>query len=1127
MKSIYDLRTNSMQNPIGTGPLPSFSWKTKSDEYGVMQSAYKIELSRTENFSDIIFDSGKINSDLSANVAYNGTPLKSSTRYYWRVCLWFGEEKILSESAYFETGLAKFPSNAEWIGNPVKTLNPSGVYEYKIGVRCMPIDNAPVGIAFSARDKDNYILLTADLSEKRVTVCEYCDNAWDGENARPCVTTLADADNPKIPLSADGEYTTIEITVLLHSLSVTVNGESVIDNAEVMPKNTHFKPQKGALYSWGFKQTDGAVMYKGASVSALSDGEWHVLKQYDFAENPRTVLGTSVDGAILVKNEFNIESPVPAINVFKTFDIRKTLKRARLYASARGFYEAYINGARVNTDFYNPGFTDYRKRIQYQTYDVTNFLKNGKNTLGAVVAKGYYTGHVGYNPPMIYGKNTSFIANLLIEYTDGTTQNIVTDGTWRFIDAGAVMDADFLHGERYDARLEFSMDNLSDENTAACGVYKYPRFADSSNGTVENEPFELSAQMGGAAKVERVLKPVAMTQIPSGHFVYDMGQNMVGTVRIRARGKKGMSIKLRYGEMCYKSGEIYIQNLRSAYNTDVYVFKGDKNGEMFMPTFTSHGFRYVEISGEGCALGSEDIENMIISVEGLVITNTREVTGGFECSNALVNKLQENIQWGQRGNSLLVFTDCPQRNERMGWTGDIQVFAKTAAYNMNVRAFTDKWLLDLRDAQLLYNRDGAVPDTAPLGGDNRADGCGGWGDAAVIVPWQMYLAYGDVRILEENYDMMVSWVDYQSRPDRQNRGLRTVCGKAVPEKSDLSSKPFLQVQQRRGDHLTFDPSTPYILSATAYAAHSADILAKTAEILKKTDDAQKYRTRFENIKEAFCEAWVCEDGSIAYWGEMSSVTPQGKIAYALDGSIPSETYYSDSADSLHHPSQTAYALALDFDLIPPKKRARAAFCYKRAIERSGGKLSVGFLGISHLESALTKTGLIDTAFSLLVQEQFPSWLYSVKNGATTIWERWNSYVAETDTFGDVSMNSFNHYSYGAIGEWLFSAVLGINTSEECGETGFKHIILTPHIGAPLTYARGYYDSIYGRIVSEWETEKNKCVYRCEIPPNTFARVYLPTDIADSVRALRAAESVEGECGVYDIGSGKYTFEFEI
>ncbi|MCX7715713.1 MAG: hypothetical protein N2171_08320, partial [Clostridia bacterium] len=378
---------------------------------------------------------------------------------------------------------------------------------------------------------------------------------------------------------------------------------------------------------------------------------------------------------------------------------------------------------------------------------------------------------------------------------------------------------------------------------------------------------------------------------------------------------------------------------------------------------------------------------------------------------------------------------------------------------------------------------------------------------------------------EKNYDMMTKWIAYQSLDSRQNYGIRKVDGVQVPNESNFSEMPYIQVQQRRGDHLAYDESTPFILSATAYAARVAQLMAKTAEILGKTDDAAMYRNRFDNIKKAFNDAWVKDNGSIAYWGEMS------KSSKDINGNIINKTYYSNDADNPNHPSQTAYALAIDFGLISKEKLERAGECLKQSILDMDGHLSVGFLGISHLAPALTKAGLISAAFDLLEKESNPSWLYSVINGATTIWERWDSYVAETDTFGDVAMNSFNHYSYGAIGEWMYKNILGIAPDDE--NPGYKHIILKPAFGGSLTYAKGWHESPYGKIEAEWELNSGNFLYSCTIPPNTTASLYLPTDNpmkvefdANDAQWAAFARINNGKI-VYELVSGKYTFKVKL
>ena len=823
------------------------------------------------------------------------------------------------------------------------------------------------------------------------------------------------------------------------------------------------------------------------------------------------------------KNQFELACPVPAINLLGTFHANpsKKIASARLYATARGSYRVKVNGIDADGSFFAPGFTDYRLRIFYQTYDVTNLLHEGENQLLATVGKGYYNGYCGYSGPMKYGEQNSFMGRMIVTYTDGSKDELVTDNSWLFTDKGAVVDSDYLDGENYDARLlpkDLSHIDNSDKRWKACGVLPWPSKPVPTNGTFTNPvKFELTAQEGPSAVIERVLTPISMHEIPTGHFVYDLGQNMVGTVRLHLKGERGLSIKLRYGEMSYANGEIYIKNIRSAANTDTYTFSGDENGETFVPSFTSHGFRYVEITGNGCELS--DI-SCVTSLEGLVLCNTPDTTGSFECSDPLVNQLQSNIQWGQRGNSLLVYTDCPQRNERMGWTGDAQVFAPTAAFNMDVQSFMNKWLLDVRDGQLMYNRQGAVPDTAPLGGDNRPAMCGA--DASVIVPWEMYLAYGDTRVLEENYECMARWIAYQSLNSRQNCGLRTVNGVQRHDQSDLSSKPFIQVQQSRGDHLTFDESTPFILTATAYAAYVADLMARIARILGKTDDAFLYQKRFEDIRTAFREAWVQPDGSLAYWGEMSKGTPQA------DGTIINQTRYCENAGSTHHPSQTAYALAIDFNLMPEETMAQTTHYFVESIHRRDNHLSVGFLGISHLLPALTKCGQNELAFALLEQKGNPGWLYSVINGATTIWERWNSYIAETGTFGDVSMNSFNHYAYGSIGQWLYRTVLGIQTGENADEAGYHKIFLTPSWGGTLTYAKGEQKTPFGKIASSWEKKDNSIVYHCTIPANTTAHLTLPSSCHSSVQILEGAAITDTAAvsGVadFELVSGSYTFK---
>lgn len=1132
---ISHCRTEAMTTPLGLDcSSPAFSWQLTSQRAKTIQAGYRIVVSADASLSAPVWDSGRIQSVFSCAVPYDGAPLQPSTRYYWQVTVWDDSDACAqSEITWFETGLmgsdASVWGNAKWIGSPHPSTNTSALYTYNLTVDFQTETGNTTGIVLSARNKDNFVLFEADMDRRLLFIREYCDNAWEGSAAEghiPSVNPLGCSEGypigtDAVPAGSEHSWNTISITVSHGEVTVLVNQTAIISHeAGVMPDAGFFVPRRSCLFSVGFRQIGSTARYDNLVISNPDTGDIFQKEDFSDADGLFSILGSCRDGILVVSDRFELACPVPSLNLFGSFSVEKPVAAARLYATARGFYRVLINGTAADASFYAPGFTDYRLRICYQTYDITGLIHQGSNRILAMVGKGYYSGYCGYSGPMKYGEQSSFLARLLITYQDGTSDIRETDESWLYTGKGPVMDSDYLDGEQYDARLEpegWMLPDYADSRWEPCKILPWPKPPVPTNGSFsEPVPFRLTAQTGPSAVIERILTPVAVKEIPEGHFVYDLGQNMVGTIRLTVHGPRGLSLKLRYGEMSYANGEIYIKNIRSAANTDTYTLKGSPKGESFIPSFTSHGFRYVEITGNGFTLPDA---GCITRLEGLVLCNTPDTVGEFTCSDPLINQLQSNIQWGQRGNSLLVFTDCPQRNERMGWTGDAQVFAPTAAFNMDVEAFMNKWLLDVRDGQLMYNRQGAVPDTAPLGGDNRPAGCAGWADAAVIVPWEMYLAYGDKRILEDNYDCMARWIAYQSLDSRQNFGLRTVNDIPQPDRSDLAQLPLIQVQQSRGDHLTFDESTPFILTATAYAAYVADLMSRIASILGKQEDSVKYRKRFEQIRTAFRQAWVQPDGSLAYWGEMSKSKPQS------DGTVISQTRYSNEPGNPHHPSQTAYALAIDFNLMPEETLPQTIRFFTESIHERSDHLSVGFLGISHLLPALTKCGQNQLAFTLLEQKGNPGWLYSVINGATTIWERWNSYIAETGTFGDVSMNSFNHYAYGSIGQWLYQTVLGIKTGQTPGEAGYRRIYLHPTWGGTLTFARGQLQSPCGLIASEWTKEEDVIRYRFRIPANTTALLTLPLTDGQTVTVLEGAESILQSDGTFfELGSGTCLFE---
>ena len=742
----------------------------------------------------------------------------------------------------------------------------------------------------------------------------------------------------------------------------------------------------------------------------------------------------------------------PSPYLRKTFTLEKPVRRARLYATARGLYEAHLNGERVGDHELAPGWTDYHRRIQYQTYDVTGLLRKGENAIGAILGDGWYCGYVGFDPKRRgahYGERPQFLARLNVEYEDGTTGSLTTDGSWRST-TGPILHSDLLMGERYDARLE--MDGWDE-----------PGFDDSGWLPVKTEELGdemLVAEPSQPIRVTQEVGAKSVTEPAPGVYVFDLGQNMVGRVRLKVRGEAGTGVRLRHAEVLNPDGTIYTENLRTARQTDTYILRGGGE-EVYEPRFTFHGFRYVEVSGYP---GEPPLE----AVTGRVLHSDTPLVGSFECSDETVNRLQSNIVWGQRGNFLSVPTDCPQRDERLGWLGDAQVFIRTASFNADVQAFFTKWMRDVVDAQ---SAEGGFPDVAPRVVTLR-DGAPAWGDAGIIVPWTIYRVYGDVRMISAHYGAMERWMDYirEANPDylRKNR-----------------------LNNNYGDWLApFGDDTPRELLATAYWAYDAKLMAEMAEAIGREEDAAKYEKLFEKIKRAFNEAYV---------------TPEGKI---------------------RGDTQTAYALALHMDLLPDEKREGAASHLVTAIEREDWHLSTGFAGVGYLLPVLTETGHADVAYRLLHQESFPSWLYTIKHGATTIWERWDGWT-EGKGFQSPNMNSFNHYSLGSVGEWLYRYVAGIDAAEP----GYGHVVIRPHPGGKLRWARASYESVRGPITSAWELSDGTFRLRASIPPNTTATVHLPAApdrIEEGGIPLQEAEGIEvvkkgkGHTTL-KVGSGEYEF----
>lgn len=749
------------------------------------------------------------------------------------------------------------------------------------------------------------------------------------------------------------------------------------------------------------------IWTKDGEESALSTPQYFETGIGRFTDSPAQWISGRKDNACL----------------HKTFHLEK-VSNARIYASALGLYRILLNGQSITEDLLTPGWTAYKKRIQYQTYDVTEFLKTGENTVDIYLGNGWYKGRIGWKDQMdFYGRDTAAILELDM---DGSPI-LVTDESWQW-SRGNIEFSEFYDGEVYDARLDYKKDlhpvQILD--------------ADKSRLTAqENDPVR---------KIEEI-HPIQLITTPKGETVLDMGQNMVGYIRFKVKGNAGDTVVIRHAEVLDKDGNFYTENMRSAKTQLVYILKGGEE-EVYEPHFTFMGFRYIRLDQYP---GEVKLENFT----GVVIHTNMEETGDFSCSNPMVNQLIHNIKWGQKGNFVDVPTDCPQRDERLGWSGDAQVFCGTACYNMNTASFFTKWLHDVAADQM---EDGQIPDVIP--DVLQQGGSCGWGDCAIICPSVVYDFYADTRLLAEQYDCMQKWVEF------------------IRKSGD--DEYLWNTGNHFGDWLALDAeegsyrgATDDYYVATAFYANSVYLLSRMADALGKNSDADAYRALLSAIKQRFCEVYIGEDG------------------------LPNQK------------TQTAYVLALHFHLVPDNLRAGIAKALADNILAHDTHLTTGFLGTPYLCFALCDNGYEKLAFDLLMKEDYPSWLYEVKMGATTIWEHWDG-IKPDGSFWSASMNSYNHYAYGAVGEWLYQYVGGIRTDPSA--PGFQHILLAPHIGADFSYVNCSYKSLYGQIVVNRKEENGEQVFTIEIPCNTTADFTVPSGLA------RGGE-------VLHLTSGKHTLRF--
>lgn len=1080
-QEITRLTTEYMDRPMGIDvKQPVFGWQMQSDRYGAAQTAYRIVTATSkENLENgtYTYDSGTVNSPASVCIKYNGPELAPCTRYYWQVLVTDERGKVHeSPASWFETGLmGGLWGNAMWIASNKMQVSPYR-FDYAIEYDVETAKPGPAKFIFGAPQEDCYVFVMLDTRDSaKVMLGNALYNKETVQHTLNVSNIIPKADATKkhhirIEVRGGGNY----------DMKVSLNGRA-LSQGNYMPVNcmrdSIGRPQ-ARLFSIGYRQPQGfdAVF----SNIKLLNYKWDNLV---LNSDPKTYNAKGDNKAVLWMPGSDVNAPIMRKNV----NVGKEVKRARLYATARGAYWFYINGQRVGDGYLNPGWTDFRHRIMYNTYDVTQMLRQGNNALGIELGHGWFCDDFGWAGAMWgdqYGYKPSALAMIKVEYTDGTNETFVTDNTWKVYNGGPLYVNNLYHGVIYDAQREVD-------------GWKEPGFNDAAWEKVAILPpppasTEIQGYVGLEIKNNITLTAKKMTRI-GNRFIYDMGQNFAGVPRLKnMKGRKGQTITIHFAEMLYpetvpenprapltrehyerNKGQMYMDNYRSAISTDYYTFRGAPEGETFEPPFTQHGYRYVSIDGLDEPLPLED-------VEGIVLESVGEQISRYETSNADINQLFNNIVWGQRGNFLAVPTDCPQRDERLGWTGDANVFCRTSTYNMMTGPFFNRWFYTLRDQKSdngdvggYYPSLGGTKEGAPRSGFER--GCG-WSDVTITVPWEMYQQYGDLGFVERHYGAMK---DYMKFLESQ-------------AKDYIYPDAFYW-----GDWLAPMPTNISMLS-TAYFGYDARLMREMAKALGKTDDAVYYDKLYRNISRAFCNYFFDSEG------------------YTIEG---------NHEGTPRMDTQTSYLLPLAFLELPEDLQQKAVKHLLEAIERSNYHLQTGFLGTPLLCNVLSNFGHNDIAYKLYTQTEYPSWLFPVKQGATTMWERWNSYTIK-EGFGDVGMNSFNHYAYGAIEEWIMSHNLGIQRDEN--RPGYKHILMQPKIDDTFSFVKGGFRSVYGDISSAWEIKPSGTEIEFTIPANTTATFTLPVSSMDNLKLKKGKKGVSSKSfddgkAVYELKSGTYKF----
>lgn len=1157
---VADLQVEYTKTPIGIDvDHPRFSWKmvAAASAKGQRQTAYALTVKDQDGAP--VWETGKIAGDQSLNIEYAGKSLAPARRYDWSVDVWDQQGHPHHAASWFETGLGTNDatlagwSGAKWIGGGDQDLPLYAPYlpVFKVNYTMrLASGSTRAAFVYGANDprlldkfknlqhvahakNASYLMLEIDVAPLRAksnAMLHIYRVGYDPKDRKD-----APLKSFAIPLSTIDEANQygahkVSLSSNLGQTRIDIDGKGPLAQLDLNPLG-HDALAFPVLADIGFHAAPG----QSAAFSSMEVRNYRSPSNPLFAEDltgKYAGVFAAADGLTVAGGEYRIDggqdgrmvtadpsrNAMPMLRTsFSTAG--RAIARARLYVTARGIYQVYLNGQQVGADYFSPGLTQYNRTHQYQSYDVTRLVKQGDNALGAVLGEGWWSGEITYMGQLwnFFGDRQSLLAKLVLTYDDGHEQVIVSDpASWRYFNDGPLRYGSLFQGEVVDATKEARVRNWSTAAYDAAGwkpaqevglaghINEDPSYAQNGMPVVNDyRQWRLSGQFDQPVREVRVLQARSMREVRPGVFVYDMGQNMVGVPEVALSGMApGRKVVLRFAEVTYPTlpqyagneGMLMLENLRAAMAQEIYLTRG--GAEVIAPRFTSHGFRYLEISGIDKALP-------LASVKGRVLSSVPKLAAHYETSSSKVNKLWENITWSTLGNFMSIPTDCPQRNERMGWSGDISVFSRTATYLAGAPQFLRKHMLAMRDAQ---RADGRFSDVAPLGG-----GFGGvlWGSAGITVAWESYQQYGDAQLVADHYEAMKRYVDFVMAKnfDRSSGILVQEDPTAWTNLGD-----WLGPEQEKNDNS---------LLWEAQFINDLQIMRKFAALLGKRADTAAFGDLIEQRKRFFRAHYL---------------DPQtGKTVYSGFNQFPARPH---GAGELMD-TQTSYVLPLAFGLLGDQDRESAARHLAATVERANRgadgalfppySLITGFIGTAWISKALSDSGRSDLAYRLLQQTSYPSWLYPVEQGATTVWERLDSYT-DTKGFGsNNTMNSFNHYSFGAVGAWMLDHSLGIARDE--ASPGFKHVIVKPEIDPTggLRYAKGHVDGMYGRIESSWKRLGAKTEYTLAIPPNTSATVFIPAKgevLTDGKRGdTPYVKFLRMEAGkaVFEVASGRYVF----